>query len=196
MNRLTHAYGRYCERGQESLAAAAPLSRPALFLDRDGVINMDFGYVHRPSDTTWVPGIFELCRMARASGYLLVVVTNQAGIARGLYSEAQFLDYTRWLHECFNEQGVPLAATYYCPHHPTAGIGALRVDCDCRKPGAAMLLAAIEDFGIDPGRSVLVGDKASDIQAGQAAGIGHLVRVAAGDLSGVEQRFRSIASGQ
>lgn len=150
----------------------AMVSGPALFLDRDGVINADHGYVHTPDDTDWVPGIFDLCRRASELGMPRIVVTNQAGIARGLYTEASFRQYTTWMHGEFARRGTPLLATFYCPHHPQAGLGGLKVDCDCRKPGAAMLEAASRMYGIDLSTSVLVGDKVSDIQAGRAAGIG------------------------
>jgi D-glycero-D-manno-heptose 1,7-bisphosphate phosphatase len=152
--------------------SAAAGSRKVLFLDRDGVINVDHGYVHTAAQTQWVPGIFELCAAARDAGYAPIVVTNQAGIARGYYTEAQFVAYTRWVHGQFAQRGVPLLATYYCPHHPQAGIGAYRVACDCRKPGPGMLLAAAKDFGLRLGECVLIGDMPSDLQAAAAAGVG------------------------
>ncbi|MHB1271836.1 MAG: D-glycero-alpha-D-manno-heptose-1,7-bisphosphate 7-phosphatase [Rhodanobacter sp.] len=147
-------------------------ARKVLFLDRDGIINVDHGYVHTAGQTQWVPGIFELCGVARDAGYALIVVTNQAGIARGYYTEAQFVAYTRWVHEQFALRGVPLLATYYCPHHPEAGTGVYRVACDCRKPGPGMLLAAAKDFDLRLGECVLIGDMPSDLQAAVAAGIG------------------------
>jgi D-glycero-D-manno-heptose 1,7-bisphosphate phosphatase len=154
---------------------AAP--RRALFLDRDGVININHGYVHTPERTEWVAGIFDLARAARAGGYALVVVTNQAGIARGFYSPAQFEDYTRWMHGRFADEGAPILATYYCPHHPDAGIGELKVRCGCRKPAPGMLLRAIADYRLDPDGSMLVGDSGSDIQAADAAGIGRALQL-------------------
>lgn len=160
----------------EILARAARPAR-ALFLDRDGVINLDHGYVHAPAATEWIPGIFELCQAARGAGYPIIVVTNQAGIARGLYSEQAFLDYTRWMHGEFARRGIPLLATFYCPHHPTAGAGPLTGPCECRKPKPGMIRAALDEFGIDAGRSVLVGDKDSDASAGEAAGIGTIVNI-------------------
>lgn len=150
------------------------VAQRALFLDRDGVINRDHGYVHRPEQTDWVPGIFDLCRMARDLGYVLVVVTNQAGIARGYYGEDQFAEYTRWVHAEFSRRGVPLLATYHCPHHPTEGVGELRRDCDCRKPKPGMILRAQREHAIDLAASVLIGDKRSDIDAARAAGVGHV----------------------
>ena len=97
--------------------------RKALFLDRDGVINVDHGYVCTPERTEFIDGIFELCRAARQAGHLLVVVTNQAGIGRGYYSEQQFIDYMDWMRAEFEQRGTTLDAVYHCPHHPTHGVG-------------------------------------------------------------------------
>lgn len=157
---------------QRAIARAGAPPRRALFLDRDGVINVNHGYVHRPEQTQWLPGIFELCRAARAAGFVLVVVTNQAGIARGLYTEEQFLEYTRWVHAQFRQNGAPLEATFYCPHHPDAGVGAGLIDCDCRKPEPGMLLSAARLLGLDLANSLLLGDTESDTQAAAAAGVG------------------------
>ncbi len=151
--------------------AGADTPARALFLDRDGVINVDHGYVHAPAATDWVPGIFDLVRAANASGLLTIVVTNQAGIARGLYSEDQFIAYTQWMHAEFAARDAPLHATYYCPHHPEAGRGRYRCACPCRKPAPGLLLAASRDYGIDLPGSRLIGDKQSDIMAAEAAGI-------------------------
>ena len=161
----------YLDPGAGALLAAHPVPRKALFLDRDGVINRNHGYVHTSARTDWVPGIFELVGEAHARGYLPVVVTNQAGIGRVLYDEAAFLDYTAWMHARFADRGMPLLATFWCPHHPDAGLGDYRVECACRKPQPGMLLAAIERFGIDPARSLLIGDKPGDVEAAQAAGV-------------------------
>lgn len=149
-----------------------PTVTPALLLDRDGVINVDHAYVHRVAEFEFVPGIFELVRTAHALGWPAVVVTNQAGIGRGLYGEAEFEALTRWMCARFAAEGAPIARVYHCPSHPTAALGAYRVDSPMRKPGPGMLLQARDELGLDLLRSVLVGDKASDIQAGQAAGVG------------------------
>lgn len=170
MNSLV-GVNRYLDPAAEEVLHRSQVPRRALFLDRDGIINVDHGYVHTPGQTRWVPGIFELCRAARDSGYLLVVVTNQAGIARGLYSESAFLDYTRWVHEEFSRQDATLLATYYCPHHPTTGETELRVQCECRKPAPGMILRAARELAIEKTVSVLLGDKASDIEAGLTAGV-------------------------
>ncbi|QGW66801.1 D-glycero-beta-D-manno-heptose 1,7-bisphosphate 7-phosphatase [Lysobacter soli] len=145
--------------------------RRALFLDRDGVINVDHGYVHRSEDTRWLPGIFGVCRTAIEAGCLVIVVTNQAGIARGYYSEATFRDYTRWMHAQFKARGVVLHATYYCPHHPDAPDPSCR-QCGCRKPAPGMILEAARRYNIALGESAMLGDKPWDVQAGQSAGIG------------------------
>lgn len=145
--------------------------RRVLFLDRDGVVNIDHGYVHTPGKTDWVPGIFDLCAAAADVGYGLVIVTNQAGIARGYYDRARFEAYAQWVHARFEERGLRLLATYYCPHHPQAGIGELGVECGCRKPAPGMLLRAASELRIDLPGSVLLGDSPSDIAAADAAGI-------------------------
>lgn len=162
----------YLDPTADGLLRRFSAPRRALFLDRDGVINVDYGYVHTREATDWLPGIFDLCRAARDAGYLLIVVTNQAGIARGLYDESTFLEYTRWVHAEFERSGVALLATYYCPHHSVWGHGALAVECDCRKPAPGMLLAAKCSHDIDLSDSILLGDKPSDIEAGLAAGVG------------------------
>ena len=146
--------------------------RRALLLDKDGVINVDHGYVCTPERTQFVQGIFDVCRTATQRGYLVVVVTNQAGIARGYYSEREFLDYMDWLRNAFVEHGAQLDAVYYCPHHPVEGIAPYLQVCDCRKPAPGMILSAQRDLGLDLARSVFVGDNQSDAQAGHAAGVG------------------------
>ena len=150
--------------------------RPALFLDRDGVINVNHGYVHTAEQTEFIPGIFELVARARAAGRAVVVVTNQAGIGRGYYSEAQVLDYTAWMQGVFAERGAPLDGVYFCPDHPEHGIGPYKRDTAMRKPGPGMLLQAAAELQLDLARSMLVGDAESDIQAGRAAGLGRTVR--------------------
>jgi D-glycero-D-manno-heptose 1,7-bisphosphate phosphatase len=161
-----------------------PAPRRALFLDRDGVINVDHAYVHTVERTEWLPGIFDLCETAAGQGLLLVVVTNQAGIARGLYSEADFIVYTRWMHEEFQRHGVSLLATYYCPHHPDAGLGPYLVRCDCRKPAPGMILEAAQRYGIILSESWLIGNSRSDIAAGVTAGVGQTVLLSAADEGG------------
>lgn len=148
---------------------------PGLLLDRDGVINVDHGYVYRIDQFEFMPGIFDLCRTARALGHRIAVVTNQAGIARGLYNEADFHALTDWMLARFVEEGALIDRVYFCATHPTAGIGAYRVDSSFRKPGPGMVLQAAAELGLNLARSTLVGDKASDAEAGLAAGVGRIV---------------------
>jgi D-glycero-D-manno-heptose 1,7-bisphosphate phosphatase len=157
----------------------SPAARKALFLDRDGVINVDRGYVHTPEQTEWIPGIFELCRRAAELGYLLVVITNQAGIARGYYGEAEFAQYSDWLRGQFAERGLRIEAIYHCPHHPTEGIGELRRECDCRKPQPGMILRAARELGLDLSGSALLGDQPWDMEAARRAGVAHRFRLGA-----------------
>lgn len=159
------------------------MSRPALFLDRDGVINVDHRYVHTPDEFQFIDGIFELVAAANRAGYLVVVVTNQAGIGRGFYSEEQFHALTDWMQTKFSERGGQIDAVYFCPHHPTEGLGIYRQDCDCRKPAPGMIFAAMRDFDIDLSKSILVGDTFKDVQAADAAGIGKVFLLQADKIS-------------
>ncbi len=143
----------------------------ALFLDRDGVINEEVGYLHEPEQVRWVKGIFELCRAAMGLGYRLVVVTNQAGIGRGLYSEAQFEALMEWMRGEFRKQGLGLDAVYFCPFHPEHGVGRYKREHEDRKPGAGMLRRAARELGVELERSVMVGDRCSDVEAARAAGL-------------------------
>jgi D-glycero-D-manno-heptose 1,7-bisphosphate phosphatase len=147
----------------------------AVFLDRDGVINEDVGYVHKPEDFRFTDGIFAFCRAAREKGYLLIVVTNQAGIARGYYTEGDFRRLTDWMRARFLEQGVGIDAVYSCPYHPEHGLGAYKRDSFDRKPNPGMILKARDAFDLDLARSILIGDKNSDIEAGRRAGVGRLI---------------------
>ena len=144
----------------------------ALFLDRDGVINHDAGYTSSVSDFKFIDGIFELCRAAEQLGYLLIVVTNQAGIGRGYYSEQDFLTLTTWMCQCFETKGVQITDVFYCPYHPEHGIGIYRKDSFDRKPNPGMLLKAAEKHHIDLSSSIMLGDKTTDMQAAKRAGIG------------------------
>lgn len=166
---------RVLDVGAAQRLATIEAPRRALFLDRDGVMNVDHGYVCSAEQTQWIPGIFELVAGANAKGFVCVVVTNQAGIGRGLYDEAQFIAHTRWLHAQFVDRGAPLLATFYCPHHPVAGVGEYLTTCACRKPEPGMLVAAAALFQVDLATSALIGDKPSDILAGERAGVGRNV---------------------
>lgn len=148
------------------------MQKRALFLDRDGVINVNHGYVHRPENFEFIDGIFDLVRVAHAQKYKVIVVTNQAGIARGFYSEQQFHELTDWMCARFYEEGAPIARVYFSPYHPTEGQGAYKRDDASRKPRPGMILQARQEFNLDLESCALIGDKPSDIQAGIAAGVG------------------------
>ncbi len=154
--------------------------RKAAFLDRDGVINSECGYVHRVEDFVILPGVVEGLALLRAAGYLLIVVTNQSGIARGYYDQAAVDRLHDHLRARLAEGGVTLDAVYFCPHHPQGSISSFAVDCDCRKPAPGMLLQAARDFSLNLPASVLIGDKLSDLQAGARAGVGRTVIVESG----------------
>ncbi|HON11441.1 MAG: HAD family hydrolase [Fibrobacter sp.] len=136
--------------------------RKALFLDRDGVINEDRSYPYLPEQIVFMDGIFDLCRKALDKGYIIIVITNQAGVARGFFTEENVKRLHEWMSGRFREQGVEISAFYYCPYHPKAVLEEYRVDSDCRKPAPGMVLQAIKDFSIDISRSLVVGDKPSD----------------------------------
>ena len=147
----------------------------ALFLDRDGVINEDTGYVYLPEDFRFIDGIFELCRTAQELGYHVIVITNQAGIARGYYTQEDFRRLNEWMLMEFKNQGAAITAVYYCPYHPEHGIGEYKQDSYDRKPNPGMILRAGDEYSIDLSRSVLIGDKDSDIEAGRRAGVGRIM---------------------
>lgn len=155
-------------------------ARPVLFLDRDGVINHDTGHCHRVEDFVFRNGIFDLCAAARDRGMALVVATNQAGIGRGLYTEADFASLTAWMLARFAERGIAFAGVEHCPDHPVHGLGAHRRENPRRKPGPGMILDAAAKHGLDLARSVMVGDRATDMQAALAAGVGTRILLAAG----------------
>ena len=144
--------------------------KPALFLDRDGVVNQDQGYIHRIDQFVWLPGAIDTVRTANGLGLAVIIVTNQAGIARGYYSERQFGALTDWMKAQFAAAGAPLADVYFSPYHPE-GLPPYNRETSCRKPAPGMLLRAGEEHGLDLGRSVLIGDQESDITAGRAAGL-------------------------
>ena len=146
----------------------------ALFLDRDGVINNDLGYVHKREDVIFLPGIFELVKKAKSLNYLVVIVTNQAGIGRGYFTVAQFNKLTEWMKNKFLENDGFIDAVYYCPYHPTEGIGNYKIDSPLRKPYPGMIHKAALDLDINLSDSIMVGDNLTDMQAGESAGINKL----------------------
>ena len=150
----------------------------AVFLDRDGVINVDHGYVSTWERFEFLPGVPDALRALQDAGYLLIVVSNQSGIGRGYYCEADVESLNQAIAQHLGSTvGVTLSEFYHCPHHPTEAEGEFRRQCDCRKPAPGMIRQAVLDHGIDLKTSLLVGDKDSDIEAGRAAGVARLFKV-------------------
>lgn len=142
----------------------------AVFLDRDGTINVEVDYLHRRTDFAFIPGAPQAIRRLKEAGYLVVVVTNQSGVARGYYDEAAVSALHAHIQEELAAIGTRIDAFYLCPHHPSEGVGEYRVECDCRKGAPGMLLRAAREHDIDLAASWMVGDKLADIEAGMAAG--------------------------
>lgn len=141
--------------------------RKALFLDRDGVVNVEKNYLHKIEEFELVEGIVEVCRAYEDNGYLIIIVTNQSGISRGYYSEEDFAILSQWMVEHFNTLGIIITHIYHCPHHESID-GA----CDCRKPEPGMFLKAKNEYDLDMPHSVMIGDNERDIEAAQRAGVG------------------------
>jgi D-glycero-D-manno-heptose 1,7-bisphosphate phosphatase len=142
------------------------MSNKALFLDRDGVINVEKDYLYKIEDFEFISGIFDLCSYYQKLGYIIIVVTNQSGISRGFYSEDDFEHLSSWMIEEFSKNSIEVKKVYHCPHHPE-----FSGKCSCRKPLPGMLIQAQKEYDIDMKNSVLVGDKERDIEAGLNAGL-------------------------
>jgi D,D-heptose 1,7-bisphosphate phosphatase len=143
----------------------------ALFFDRDGTLNIDTHYLHDPADFVWVEGAVDAIHWVNERGYLVIVVTNQSGIARGYYDEADVHRLHDWMNAELAKCGAHIDAFYYCPHHMDGSVPAYTKSCDCRKPAPGMLLRAIAEHDIDPAVSYLFGDAQSDVAAAANAGI-------------------------
>jgi len=142
----------------------------AVFLDRDGVINIDKAYVYKIEDFEFCEGVFEALRHFQSLGYLLIIVTNQSGIARGYYTEEDFQTLSRWMKQTLLSANITIDAIYHCPHAPDA-------NCECRKPKSGMFKEAINAFDIDASASWMIGDKPSDIEAALSANVANTVLV-------------------
>jgi D-glycero-D-manno-heptose 1,7-bisphosphate phosphatase len=157
--------------------------KPAAFLDRDGVLNVDHGYVHRIEDWQWMPGARQAVKRLNDAGYLVFVVTNQSGIARGYYDEAAMRRLHDWVRSDLATIGAHIDDIRHCPHLPDGSVEAYRRDCACRKPGPGMFLDLLASWPVDKARSFAIGDKKRDVEAAEAAGIrGFLYE--GGDLDG------------
>lgn len=138
--------------------------KKAVFLDRDGTINIDRNYVYRKEDFLFLPGALEGMRKLQKLGYLLIIITNQSGIARGFYTEDAYKKIETWMLEQLAENGIQIADVYYCPHLPEAAVKKYRVVCKCRKPEIGMFEQAVGEHDIDLSRSIAVGDKMRDLE--------------------------------
>ncbi|MFL6797443.1 MAG: D-glycero-alpha-D-manno-heptose-1,7-bisphosphate 7-phosphatase [Xanthobacteraceae bacterium] len=168
--------------------------RAALILDRDGVINVDHGYVHRADQFELVAGILELTRFwAHELAAPIVVVSNQSGIGRGYFDERAYADLTHFMHERFAADGVSIARVYHCPYHPEHGIGRYRAEHPWRKPNPGMILEAAKDLDLDLANSVMIGDQESDMAAAAAAGVGLRILLRdAGDRPATSAAHRTV----
>ena len=135
------------------------------------MVNQDLGYVHRIEDFHFLPGVLEACNQLVELGHRIVIITNQAGIARGYYTTADLETLHNWMSEQFRKAGAALSGIYFCPHHPEGTVHQYKLLCNCRKPAPGMILRAKHELNINLADSILVGDKPSDIQAGRRAGI-------------------------
>ncbi len=142
--------------------------RPAAFLDRDGVLNVDRGYTFRPEDLVMIPTAAAAVRLLNDAGYYVFVVTNQSGIARGFYTAAAMTLFNAQIQNTLRGEGAHIDAFYYCPHHPDGAVKELAIQCRCRKPQPGMLEQAARDWPIDLSRSFLIGDKDHDLAAAAA----------------------------
>ncbi len=152
----------------------------ALFLDRDGVINKEKNYCHKIEEFEFLPDVFDTVKAFQQLDYRIVIITNQAGIGRGIYTVEDFERLTDWMLQQFSRQSIKIDAVYHCPHHPTHGIGQYKTRCHCRKPAPGMIEQAQKAFNLDLAQSVLIGDKVSDVQAGKNAGVGRNFLVTTG----------------
>ncbi|MDP0488786.1 MAG: HAD family hydrolase [Fusobacterium sp. JB021] len=147
------------------------MKKKAIFLDRDGTINIDKGYLYKKEEFEFEENAIEALKRFIDLGYILIIVTNQSGIGRGYYTEKEFKELTKYIELLLLGHGVKIEKSYYCPHHPIKGIGEYKKECNCRKPNAGMILKGIEEYNIDKSKSFMVGDKLSDVIAGIKSGV-------------------------
>lgn len=146
-------------------------NRAAVFFDRDGVLNKDIGYLYKIEDFVWIEGAVEAIKACNQAGYLVFVITNQSGVARGYYTEADVQRLHAWMNEDLDRYGAHIDEFFYCPHHPSGCVDKYKKACECRKPGTKLLELACEKYVVDKPASFLIGDKMTDIECARRAGI-------------------------
>ena len=145
--------------------------KKAVFFDRDGTLNVDTAYLYRIEEFRWIEGAVEAIRYCNDRGWLVIVVTNQSGVARGYYTEADVERLHAWMNEDLQKHGAHIDAFYYCPHHPKGAVAQYAKECDCRKPAPGLVETACREYGIDKAKSVLIGDKERDVECAERAGV-------------------------
>lgn len=156
--------------------------RPAVFLDRDGTMIQEHQFLRRVEEVRWLPATIDAVGLLKRAGFAVCVTTNQSGIGRGLYTEADVQGIHEWMAGVLDEAGASVDAWFYCPHHPEAGVGEYRQACECRKPRAGMIRQAAERFPLDLSRSFVIGDRLTDVGLAERVGArGILVRTGYGE---------------
>lgn len=152
------------------------------FLDRDGVINKEVNYLYKVEDFEYTLGCINGLKGLQNLGFKLIVITNQAGIARGYYTEAEYQKLTAWFTNDLKDLGVDILDVFYCPHHPSGVVEEYSIECICRKPRSGLFERAIQKYGIDIENSLMIGDKPSDLEAAKNIGIAELIMVETGHI--------------
>lgn len=154
----------------------------AVFLDRDGTLNKEINYLYKPKDFIFISCVIEAIKIFHELNYIVIVITNQAGVARGYYTEEDVEKLHKYIDDLLEAKNTYIDAYYYCPHHPEGTINKYKINCKCRKPNIGMIERAVKDFDIDLSKSIIIGDKEIDVQTGKNAGIGKCVLVRSGKV--------------
>jgi len=172
------------------VAILITMNKKAVFFDRDGTLNVDIAYLHRPEDFVWIDGAQEAIKYVNSKGYLAILVTNQSGVGRGYYPETDIKNVYNWMNRELAKIGAHLDALFYCPHHPQAKLAEYRKVCSCRKPATGMVDAACAEYGIDRSKSYFVGDSDSDMECAARAGVTGIKYTTGNLLSCVQEIIR------